>query len=262
MSSIIQSFAFPHQARNYRYGHGWHLMDNGLLYEFEDDYFYAHGAGMYETMVQGIRSVRHQWEKCIKPRDGADRLKGRFKAEHKVTWVLNLTYCTVCYDGMDRPKDYWEEIQGLESLIEDNSKRETDRVRVTKGMGSSFSYYPRRPNDGLIAKLESMNVHSPVKYGICDRCNPRKNKMVSLGDDMLSILGKCWPSFRAMHLKLIGKPQKQKERIVLQWVKRNPQKVSTESARNFFKLSLGISNLEKFINKTQKQNQHYATNRN
>ena len=126
--------------------------------------------------------------------------------------------------------------------------------------------------DDDILRLDQMSHASHRSYSLHDTCNPRGKFISDLkktaaknglaygenGENTMAVLkslGECWPSFRINEPK--GK-RLEKQRIIRKWAKRNPLRVSTHAARNFFKMTIGISNLESFI-KQSKQNQKEPT---
>ena len=131
-------------------------------------------------------------------------------------------------------------------------------------------------DDEDITRMDSVSSVMPYAFCICESCNPRnqdfnfttkrrlekkgdgspfkKNPNVTLYEEFYTQMAKCWPSYKRF--------ERVKEfnasRAIKKWAQRNPARVSTPAARNFFKMALGIADLESFITKSL-QNQKEPT---
>lgn len=181
----------------------------------------------------------------------------------KVRWLNRLRVCSVCLGQIY----YLGEKEDDDSLL----ASESARLMMSEDYRSTSTV-----DVNILRILSAENTSDDFwSFGIHRNCNPRSSdckfrwmeiiKRTRARDykasiDLANVLRQRMPSFKFLD-EMLGVHHFSKDRVLANWAKRNPQKVSTEAARNFFKLTLGISNLEKFITTTQKQNKHHATNR-
>lgn len=176
-----------------------------------------------------------------------------------IRWLNKSLVCSIC-----------SEIRG------------TSKMQKTKyGSDVSERHYPldwfeiykqgsvQFADDDDIARMDSVSSVTPYAFCICESCNPRnqdfnstikhrlekkidgspfkKNPNVTLYEEFYTQMAKCWPSYKRF--------ERVKEfnasRAIKKWAQRNPSRISTPAARNFFKMALGIADLESFITKSQ-----------
>jgi len=214
------------------------------------------------------------WKQCSKPKDGAEKLHLDQWAEAydvKVKWINSVTICAVC----------------LKTIKLNNGSEFAETMLSDIRWGYTHS--------NAIELSNQLNTHAKDRYwyyGIHPECNPRnkttqsnlikalkpspiEQRLIKCGYskphecfDFIKTLADCWPAYAKIYKQITSKGTavKARERAVRQWVRRNPNKASTESARKFFKLAFGISNLTKYTNdintKQNRQNLRTAKSRN
>ena len=214
------------------------------------------------------------WKDCSKPKDGAQKLLLNQWEEDdgfKVKWLNTITVCTVCLrtiklnECSEQADDIHHQLQHDPDIARTQSLYE----KLKPELKDRYWYY------GIHADCNPRKKDTIKRLSYCLKTDRDNRYLIKAGlgkanpyVGFLKTLSDCWPSFAEIHKgRAINRITKEeKERLIRKWATRNPGKASTESARSFFKLVFGISNLTKYTNdintKQNRQNLRTAKSRN
>jgi hypothetical protein len=214
------------------------------------------------------------WKDCSKPKNGAEKLHLDQWAEAydvKVKWINSVTICAVCLttiklnDGSEFAKTILSDIRW--GYKHSNAVELSNQLNAhAKDRYWYYGIHPECNPRNTATKSNLIRVLKPcaTQQMLIDCGYSKPNECV----DFIKTIADCWPGYAKIYKQIISKGTavKIRQRAVRQWAKRNPGKASTESARSFFKLVFGISNLTKYTNdintKQNRQNLRTAKSRN
>lgn len=209
-----------------------------------------------ENRANGRSDFELAWKDCSKPKNGAEKLcldQWTQDGGIKVKWINTITVCAVCLRTikLNEPLGFAEnELLHLRYKGEHNNTTELFN-ELNKHTKDRYWYYGIHQECNPRNQVTKLNL---IKYFKLEKY---EEKLIKMGLrkhhpklDLIKTLSDCWPAYAKIYKQIIGNATttKTKERVVRQWIKRNQNKASTESARNFFKLAFGINNLTKYTN--------------